>query len=45
MLPQKASVLFRKNYYSTNHVTINQGGTSSGKTFSIIQVLWKLRQG
>lgn len=42
MLPQKASVLFSKNYYSTNHITINQGGTSSGKTFSIIQVLFSL---
>jgi phage terminase large subunit len=42
MLPQKASVLFSKNYYSGNHVVINQGGTSSGKTFSIIQVLFSL---
>jgi phage terminase large subunit len=40
MITQKASVLFRKNYFSNNHVIINQGGTSSGKTFAIMQVLF-----
>jgi phage terminase large subunit len=42
MIPQKASVLFLKNYYSDNHVVINQGGTSSGKTVAILQVLFSL---
>jgi phage terminase large subunit len=36
----KASVLFRENYMANSHIIINQGGTSSGKTFSIIQVLF-----
>jgi len=40
MFPQQASVLFNSNYKSNNQVIINQGGTSSGKTFSILQVLW-----
>ena len=39
MIPQKASVLFLQNYYSDNHIVINQGGTSSGKTVAILQVL------
>jgi phage terminase large subunit len=42
MIPQKASVLFHQNYYSDNHVVINQGGTSSGKTVAILQVLFSL---
>ncbi|MDB4919873.1 PBSX family phage terminase large subunit [Mucilaginibacter sp.] len=42
MIPQKASVLFRQNYYTDNHIVINQGGTSSGKTFAITQVLFCL---
>lgn len=40
MVPQKASVLFTSNYRSNKQVIINQGGTSSGKTFSILQVLF-----
>jgi len=40
MVPQQASVLFSSNYKSDNHIIINQGGTSSGKTFSILQVLF-----
>ena len=36
------SVLFKKNYLSTAHVVINQGGTSSGKTFAIEQALFCL---
>ncbi|MFD2145489.1 phage terminase large subunit [Mucilaginibacter antarcticus] len=37
-----ASVIFKRNYTSTAHVVINQGGTSSGKTFAIEQVLFCL---
>jgi phage terminase large subunit len=36
----QASVLFKENYLANAHTVINQGGTSSGKTFSIIQVLF-----
>jgi len=36
----EASVLFRHNYASTAHVVVNQGGTSSGKTYAIEQVLF-----
>lgn len=36
----KASVLFSKNYNSDSHITINQGGTSSGKTYAILQALF-----
>ena len=38
----EASVLFTRNYASTAHVVINQGGTSSGKTYAIEQVLFCL---
>jgi phage terminase large subunit len=38
----KASVLFRLNYASKAQIVINQGGTSSGKTYAIIQVLFCL---
>lgn len=38
----EASVLFRRNYASTAHIVINQGGTSSGKTYAIEQVLFCL---
>jgi phage terminase large subunit len=38
----EASVLFKRNYTSTAHVVINQGGTSSGKTYAIEQVLFCL---
>lgn len=38
----EASVLFRRNYFSQAHVVINQGGTSSGKTYAIEQVLFCL---
>lgn len=37
-----ASVLFKLNYTATAHVVINQGGTSSGKTYAIMQVLFCL---
>lgn len=36
----KCSPLFIKNYESSAHVVINQGGSSSGKTFAILQVLF-----
>jgi phage terminase large subunit len=37
---QKATVLFRENYYAEAHVVVNQGGSHSGKTFAIQQVLF-----
>jgi phage terminase large subunit len=36
----QVSVLFTQNYLATAHTVVNQGGTSSGKTFAIIQVLF-----
>jgi phage terminase large subunit len=33
------SVLLNSNYKSTAHPVLNQGGTSPGKTFSIMQAL------
>jgi len=36
----KASVLFKRNYYADAGVVINQGGTSSGKTYAILQALF-----
>jgi phage terminase large subunit len=36
----QASVLFLENYHAQNHIVINQGGTSSGKTYAIMQVLF-----
>ena len=38
----EATVLFKRNYASTAHIVINQGGTSSGKTYAIEQVLFCL---
>lgn len=39
--PFRASTLFYKNYHlqEGKDITVNRGGTSSGKTYSIIQVL------
>jgi phage terminase large subunit len=37
---QQASILFRQNYYADAHTVVNQGGTSSGKTYAIEQVLF-----
>ncbi|HTK21831.1 MAG TPA: terminase large subunit [Mucilaginibacter sp.] len=37
---QQVSVLFSANYFATKHTVINQGGTSSGKTYAIMQVLF-----
>lgn len=34
------TVLFKTNYQATGHVVVNQGGTSSGKTYAILQVLF-----
>jgi phage terminase large subunit len=36
----QASILFTENYHAGAHVVINQGGTSSGKTYAIMQVLF-----
>jgi phage terminase large subunit len=38
----EASPLFAANYAATKHKVVNQGGTSSGKTYSILQVLFML---
>ncbi|BAU52984.1 PBSX family phage terminase large subunit [Mucilaginibacter gotjawali] len=42
MADQTATALFRQNYNSSAHIVINQGGTSSGKTYAIEQVLFCL---
>ncbi|HTH83362.1 MAG TPA: hypothetical protein VL490_10525 [Mucilaginibacter sp.] len=36
----EASILFKENYAATAHIVINQGGTSSGKTYAVQQVLF-----
>lgn len=36
----QTSVVFKANYKSTADVIVNQGGTSSGKTYAILQVLF-----
>ena len=36
------TILFNSNYYATAQVVVNQGGTSSGKTYAIQQVLFCL---
>jgi hypothetical protein len=38
----QASVLFLENYHAGAHIVINQGGTSSGKTYAIMQVLYAM---
>jgi phage terminase large subunit len=38
----EATILFKQNYYATGHIVVNQGGTSSGKTYAIEQVLFCL---
>jgi phage terminase large subunit len=38
----KTSILFKCNYEAQKHVVVNQGGTSSGKTFAIQQVLFAI---
>lgn len=38
----QTSVLFKYNYTATAHIIVNQGGTSSGKTYAIEQVLFCL---
>ena len=38
----KTTTLFKHNYEAAGHVIINQGGTSSGKTYAIEQVLFCL---
>lgn len=39
-LKLKISRLFKKNLEASERVVVNQGGTSSGKTYSIMQVLY-----
>ncbi len=36
----KTTDLYKANYESTASIVVNQGGTSSGKTYSILQVLF-----
>lgn len=38
----QTGILFKLNYNATELVIVNQGGTSSGKTYSIMQVLFVL---
>ena len=38
----EGSILFKQNYLSMANIVINQGGTSSGKTYAIEQVLFSL---
>lgn len=38
----EVSILFKQNYDTDAHITVNQGGTSSGKTYAIEQVLFSL---
>ncbi|MEO7216269.1 terminase large subunit [Mucilaginibacter sp.] len=38
----QATALFKHNYNATAQVIVNQGGTSSGKTYSILQCLFTL---
>ena len=38
----KTSALFKYNYHAAAHIVVNQGGTSSGKTYAIEQVLFCL---
>ncbi len=45
MTDQKASILFRQNYQTEAHIVINQGGSSSGKTYALQQVLFCLACG
>ena len=35
----KVSVVFEKNYHAKTKIIVNQGGSRSGKTFSILQLL------
>jgi phage terminase large subunit len=35
-----STILFKQNYDATAHVIVNQGGTGSGKTYAILQVLF-----
>src|ERR1700744_2267043 len=37
-----ASILFKQNYNATAHIVVNQGGSSSGKTYAIMQALFCL---
>ncbi|PAW94985.1 hypothetical protein CKK33_16360 [Mucilaginibacter sp. MD40] len=39
---EKTSILFKYNYECDAQIIINQGGTSSGKTYAILQVLFCL---
>ncbi|MBB5395630.1 hypothetical protein [Mucilaginibacter sp. AK015] len=36
----KASILFWCNYFAATDVIVNQGGTSSGKTYAVLQALF-----
>jgi phage terminase large subunit len=42
LIDQQASILFSQNYNAKGHIVVNQGGTSSGKTYAIEQVLFCL---
>ncbi|MES2275484.1 MAG: terminase large subunit [Bacteroidota bacterium] len=38
----QTTILFKQNYYATTPLVVNQGGSSSGKTYAILQVLFAL---
>jgi phage terminase large subunit len=40
MTDLKTSILFKSNYNCKSPIVVNQGGTSSGKTYAILQVLF-----
>jgi phage terminase large subunit len=42
MTTLNTTILFKQNYYATTQVVVNQGGSSSGKTYAILQVLFAL---
>lgn len=42
MTALQSTILFKENYNATAFIVVNQGGTSSGKTYAIQQVLFVL---
>jgi phage terminase large subunit len=39
VLQVKTSEIFEKNYTASTRIVVNQGGSRSGKTYSILQML------
>jgi phage terminase large subunit len=38
----KTSVVYERNWISPADIVVNQGGTDSGKTYAIMQILWTI---